>query len=314
MPHVTLHPVPPFDFSHTAAIFSRGDPGFRIYAGGIFRHAFLAGSVPVVVEVRSSGTVTAPAVSVSVQSDRKIPARVQNLAGEIIARIFSTGDDLAPFYLAMAEDPVMSGLICQLNGLRAPATPTFFEALTDSVVEQQISLNVAQGIEYRMIHALGTKVSAVGELFSCYPSAEVLAATSDMQFRALGLTFRKGEYIRGIAELVANGDLDLEAFRQEQDTEAIIGDLVKIRGIGRWTAELAILRGLHRPEVFPADDVGVRRFIAQYYRGGEKISSADARVFAERWGAWKGFAAFYLEVADLLGISPGVPLPPAGLK
>jgi DNA-3-methyladenine glycosylase II len=83
-------------------------------------------------------------------------------------------------------------------------------------------------------------------------------------------------------------------------------ELVKIRGIGRWTAELTILRGLHRPDAFPADDVGVRRFIAQFYRSGSKISAADARTFAERWGAWKGFAAYYLEVADLLGIRPAV--------
>ena len=81
--------------------------------------------------------------------------------------------------------------------------------------------------------------------------------------------------------------------------------MVKIRGVGRWTAELTILRGLHRADVFPADDVGVRRFIAQVYRNGETISPEKARVFAERWGAWKGFAAYYLEVADLLGISPG---------
>jgi DNA-3-methyladenine glycosylase II len=81
--------------------------------------------------------------------------------------------------------------------------------------------------------------------------------------------------------------------------------MVKIRGVGRWTAELTILRGLHRADAFPADDVGVRRFISQFYRKGEKISTNEARVFAEQWGAWKGFVAYYLEVADLLGISPG---------
>ena len=103
-----------------------------------------------------------------------------------------------------------------------------------------------------------------------------------------------------------SGDLDIEGFRTYGDTEAVIDDLVKIRGIGRWTAELTILRGLHRPDAFPADDVGVRRFISQFYLGGEKITAADARTFAERWGAWKGFAAYYLEVADLLGIRPEV--------
>jgi DNA-3-methyladenine glycosylase II len=101
--------------------------------------------------------------------------------------------------------------------------------------------------------------------------------------------------------------LDPENFRVFTDTETIIRELIKIRGIGRWTAELTILRGLHRPDAFPADDIGVRRFIARFYLNDKKISSDEARSFAERWGAWKGFAAYYLEIADLLGIAPSEP-------
>jgi DNA-3-methyladenine glycosylase II len=78
--------------------------------------------------------------------------------------------------------------------------------------------------------------------------------------------------------------------------------MVTIRGSA--LARATILRGLHRMDSFPADDVGVRRFLSQVYLNGEKVSPDAARVFAERWGAWKGFAAYYLEVADLLGILP----------
>ena len=62
----------------------------------------------------------------------------------------------------------------------------------------------------------------------------------------------------------------------------------------------------YRPDAFPADDAGVPRFISQFYLSGRKISAAEARTFAGRWGAWKGFAAYYLEVADMLGIRPAV--------
>jgi DNA-3-methyladenine glycosylase II len=77
-----------------------------------------------------------------------------------------------------------------------------------------------------------------------------------------------------------------------------------IRGIGRWTAELTILRGMHRVEAIPADDLGVRKLISHYYRNDEKISGVEARNIAEQWGRWKGLAAFYLIVAGLLGIPP----------
>lgn len=302
---ITIHPTPPFDFALSAAIFARGDPGFRHAHGGVFRHALLIGSCPVVVEARSAGTTDNPALEVTVASDNGVTARIRDQAAATVAGIFSTGDDPAPFYRAMEDDPVMADLTRQLRGLRAPATPTVFEALADSVIEQQISLVAARAVEHRLIHATGTKVTAGGRTFSCYPTPAILAAVPDTVFRACGLTVRKGEYLRGIAEAILAGSFDPEAFRSEPDTETIISGMVKIRGIGRWTAELMILRGLHRPDVFPADDVGVRRFISRYYLGGEKIAPADARTFAERWGAWKGFAAYYLEVADLLGIRPG---------
>jgi DNA-3-methyladenine glycosylase II len=305
MRSVRLLPRPPFDFSLSAAIFSRGDPRFRQFSGGIFRHAMAIGGLPLLLEVRSTGTTGAPELTVATRSDRPIPAGIRNEAEAIVSRIFSTGDDLAPFYHAMAPDPVMTDLTRQMYGLRAPSTPTVFEALVDSVIEQQISLKAAQSVEYRLIAALGPSLSVDGSLFYCYPGAEVLAGTTDATFRSCGLTLRKGEYLRGIAQQVLAGKLDPESFRAYPETESIIAELVKCRGIGRWTAELTILRGLHRPDAFPADDVGVRRFISRYYLGGEKIAATDARTFAERWGPWKGFAAYYLEVADLLGITPG---------
>ncbi len=175
----------------------------------------------------------------------------------------------------------------------------------DSVIEQQISLTAARRIENRLIRAAGNRAVFDGNTWYCYPTPGILAKTTDSTFRACGLTLRKGEYIRGISRDILAGNLDLEHFRNYPDTDSIISDLVKIRGVGRWTAELTILRGLHRSDAFPADDVGVRRFISQYYRKGEKISAAEARVFAERWGPWKGFVAYYLEVADFLGIQPG---------
>jgi DNA-3-methyladenine glycosylase II len=300
----TLEPVPPFDFDLTAAIFASGDPQFRIFRDGIFRHALEIGTTPVLAEVRSSGTHDTPRLSVTIRSDRPITNRITRESAGIIAQVLGIADDLSGFYLAMDADPVMADLVRQLNGLRAPVTPTVFEALTDSVIEQQISLKAARSIENRLIRTVGRQLHLDNTIFYTYPDAEILAQTTDSTFRSLGLTIRKGEYIRDISRKIIAGDLDTESFRQYQDTESIISEMVKLRGIGRWTAELTILRGLHRPDAFPADDVGVRRFISQYYREGQKISSSDARSFAERWGTWKGFAAYYLEVADLLGIHP----------
>ena len=301
-----LIPHAPFDFSLSAAIFSGGEPDIRTFRDGIFRQVLDIGNSLVLAEVTSSGTTENPELTVTLRSDRTIGRNEKRLAGTLIASIFSITEDLTPFYRDVAGDPVLSDLTARLRGVRAPVTPTVFEALTDSVIEQQISLKAAHSIENRLIRAVGKQLGLDGTVWYCYPDPEILARTTDTTFRACGLTIRKGEYIRDVSRLILAGDLDVEGFRQFPDTESIIGELVKIRGIGRWTAELTILRGLHRPDAFPADDVGVRRFISQYYLDGRKISAPEARTFAERWGAWKGFAAYYLEVADLLGIHPAV--------
>jgi len=304
MQHTTLLPRPPYDFTLSAAIFSTGEPDIRTFKDGVFRQVLDTGNELVLAEVRSSGTTDNPELVISLRSDRPVGKAGTRRAGELVASLLSINDDMDPFYQAVAGDPILADLTARLRGVRAPVTLTVFEALADSIIEQQISLKAAHSIENRLIRAVGKQLVPDGTVYYCHPDPAILATTADSTFRACGMTVRKGEYLRDVSRLILDGDLDVEGFRQYPDTETVIEELVKIRGIGRWTAELTILRGLHRPDAFPADDVGVRRFISQFYLGGTKISAAEARTFAKRWGAWRGFAAYYLEVADLLGIRP----------
>jgi len=302
---IILTPRPPFDFSLTAAIFSTGEPDIRLFRNGVFRQVLDTGPRLVLAEVRSTGTTEDPSIALTLRTTGRMNRAIADRAAEQIATLFSIRDDMIPFYRAVAGDPVLSRLAAGLRGLRAPVTPTVFEALADSIVEQQISLAAARSIEHRLIRNVGKPLSLGGSIYYGYPDPAILARTPESTFRRCGLTHRKGEYLRDISRLVLSGDLDIEGFRDYRDSELAIRELVGIRGIGRWTAELTVLRGLHLPDAFPADDVGVRRFIAGFYFGGRKISAAEARSFAEQWGTWKGFAAYYLEVADLLGIRPG---------
>lgn len=304
MKTVRLLPRPPFDFSLSAAIFKTGDPHIRIFRDGIFYLALATAEGPVLAEVRSEGTLEKPSLVLSVSADRPVSRTQMKETRDRISSMFSITDDLAPFYAAVAADPILRDITRQLRGVKAPTTPTVFEALSDSIIEQQISLKAARSIENRLIRMTGQQLEQEGQIWYCYPEPSILAQLTDSEYRSCGLTIRKGEYIRDISRKIVDGDLDVEAFREYGDTESVIGEMVKLRGIGRWTAELTILRGLHRPDAFPADDVAVRRFISRYYLGGRKVSSADARLFAERWGDYKGFAAYYLEVTELLGIQP----------
>jgi DNA-3-methyladenine glycosylase II len=283
-------------------IFSGGDPQIRTYEQGIFRQVLDIQGTAVLVEVFSKGTADAPELYYTTRPDEALADSRKTSLSNLISSMFNIQEDLAPFYRAMETDGIMASLISQLRGVKSPTTPTVFEALVDSIIEQQISLKGARSIENRIIRAVGSPLVLEDRRYYAYPTPHILAETPDTTFRACGLTRRKGEYIRDISLQILSGVLDPENFRTCKDTEKIISELIRIRGIGRWTAELTVLRGLHRPDAFPADDIGVRRFISQYYLEDKKISSAEARSFAERWGTWKGFAAYYLEIANLLGI------------
>jgi DNA-3-methyladenine glycosylase II len=302
-----LFPKPPYNFHLSAMIFSGGDPQIRTYEQGIFRQVLVIGGTAMLAEVFSRGTTNEPELYLSLYPENALAGNGNREAGNLVSSMFNIHEDLSLFYEAMREDAVMTSLISQLRGVKSPTTPTVFEALVDSVIEQQISLKAAHSIENRLIRAFGPTLTCNDLVYYGYPTPQTLAETMDSGFRACGLTRRKGECIREISQRILSGAWDPENFRAYPETERVINELTKIRGIGRWTAELTILRGLHRPDAFPADDIGVRRFIGQYYMNDKKISPVEARSFAERWGRWKGYAAYYLEIADLLGITPSCP-------
>jgi DNA-3-methyladenine glycosylase II len=304
MPDFSLSPRPPYDFSLSSSIFSKGDPQIRCFENNLFHQAMEIEKIPVMFEVESAGTPDNPVLRCTLFSDRTIPQDIMILARDRIISIFNTGDDLLPFYRAMEHDEVMRPLSRKLRGLKSSTTLTVFEALIDSIIEQQISLTVAHTVQNRLIRKTGVRLRHEDRVYFCYPTPEILAGVPVEFLRACGMTTRKAEYIHDLSGSVSNGELNLEKYRNYRDTDLIISELIQVRGIGRWTAELTVLRGIHRLDAFPADDVGTRRIIAKYYHGGERMSAADARNFADRWGEWKGLTAYYLEIADHLGIEP----------
>jgi DNA-3-methyladenine glycosylase II len=297
-----LNPVPPYDFALSTLIFSQGDPQIRKSENGRFWQVIRIGEKPVLAEVTSRGTTNHPALKVRLSSEDPLVVEESEQAGEMISRILNLNDYLAPFYQAVRDDPHLHALSKRLRGLKVPTTPTVFEALVDSIIEQQISLAVALTLEARLTKIFGDSLVVDGKTYYAFPRPERVASGTATQFRSCGLSAMKGEYIRDAAEKVTGGELDLENLQDIGDSEQIMRKLENLRGVGRWTAELVILRGMHRFDTIPADDLGLRRVIGRRYHSDEKISGDEARKIAERWGEWKGLAAFYLLIADQIGV------------
>jgi DNA-3-methyladenine glycosylase II len=294
---------PPFNFDLSAQVFANGDPQVRRYEKGRFRQVIRIGGKLALVSVESVGTVETPRLSVELKANRKLTEADKENAEKTVSSLFNLDFDLTTFYEEARNDAVMARLTRQLFGLKSPTTQFAFEALVDSIIEQQISLKVANTFERRIIKKWGDALNLGDEVFYAYPTPKSLAAATQQELRTVGLSERKAEYIRNVASMIAEGKLDLETLKTSKNANDIIEELDRLKGVGVWTAELTMLRGMRRLEALPADDLGLRRTISRYYCGGKSITSTEARKIAENWGEWKGLAAYYLIVAEMTGVS-----------
>jgi DNA-3-methyladenine glycosylase II len=300
--HIKIKPIKPFNFELSTRIFSDGDEKIRSHKKGKYRQLLRTTDNLILITITSSGTVDKPELSVDLDSDKTISDEDRELVRKTVITIFNLDFDLKPFYEEVKNDAVMEKLIKKLKGLNSPTTATVFEALVSSIIEQQISLKAAHSIEHRMIKTFGDQLKVENQTYYAFPTPQKLASLTKDQLRECGLSFRKAEYIVDLSNQIVEGKLDLERLKDYQDVNEIIPELSKIRGVGVWTGELTILRGMHRLEAFPADDIGLRRAVSHYYCNDKRISAEKAREIAAKWGKWKGLAGFYLIVAEITSI------------
>ncbi|WP_119967074.1 DNA-3-methyladenine glycosylase family protein [Simplicispira lacusdiani] len=181
----------------------------------------------------------------------------------------------------MKKDRVMKRLIPQYGDAALQTRGDAFGTLARSIVGQQISVKAAQ---------------TVWDRFAALPRAMTPAAVLKLKIddmRAAGLSARKVEYLVDLALHFDAGKLHVDGWHGMED-EAIIAELVAIRGIGRWTAEMFLIFHLMRPNVLPLDDVGLINGISQNYFSGDPVSRSDAREVAEAWKPWCSVATWYI--------------------
>jgi DNA-3-methyladenine glycosylase II len=217
----------------------------------------------------------------------------EDAARRLIARSLGAGSDVAPFYRACAADPLLADSIRDFRGLRIAGYPSLWEALVTAVLCQQVNLRFAYDIRREMALALGRRARIAGTSHVAFPSPEAVAGLTPARLRRFRLSRNKAVAIRGLARAFADGSLDEAALAALPDEEAI-ETLMGFSGVGRWTAEIALLRGLGRTDIFPAGDLGVVKYLAVGLLGrSARVAEAEMRLFAERWRPHRGFALVY---------------------
>jgi len=187
------------------------------------------------------------------------------------------------------RDRVMRKLIADHGSARLYSRGDAFTTLARSVVGQQISVKAAQAVWERLLALLGQQSS---EQRAPLPIDGVLSQSVE-GLRGVGLSARKVEYLLDLARHFQEGRVHVAQWH-DMDDEAIIEELVDIRGIGRWTAEMFLIFYLMRPNVLPLDDLGLIKGISLSYFSGEPVSRAEARDIAEAWAPYRSVGTWYL--------------------
>ncbi|PUE17503.1 DNA-3-methyladenine glycosylase [Limnohabitans sp. MMS-10A-178] len=194
---------------------------------------------------------------------------------------------MTPEYWAAAcahlskKDRVMKRIIPQFGDVCLVSRGDAFVTLARSIVGQQISVKAAQSV-WNKFAALNKKITPAG----------VLKLKID-DMRAAGLSARKVEYLVDLALNFHGKNVSVKEW-QHMDDEAIIAELIAIRGIGRWTAEMFLIFHLMRPNILPLDDVGLINGISKNYFSGEPVSRSDAREVAQAWQPYSTVATWYI--------------------
>ncbi|WP_127533279.1 DNA-3-methyladenine glycosylase family protein [Paenibacillus kobensis] len=283
--------VPPyFSFEQNLGYLTRSADEclFQVESGRVYRW-IEAGSERHAVEITDGGDG-----SLRLRFKDESSAEGKEAVVRFVREWFDMDTDLAPFYAMAEQDPLLQEAVVRFRGLRLIGIPDLFEAMCWGILGQQINLKFAYTLKKRFVELFGSQLEWEGRMLRLFPSPEVVRGLRVEDMTVLQITTRKAEYMIGVAELMAAGELTKSSLKAAGSLKEAERRLVGIRGIGPWTANYALMRCLRMPNAFPIDDVGLH--LAIKYRLGlpEKPSIKQIRELSAGWTNWESYATFYM--------------------
>lgn len=222
-----------------------------------------------------------------------------DLAERVVRRVFALDADPAAFEALAASDAVLRPLVEPYPGMRPVVIPDLYETLVWAILGQQINISFARRLKERLITTAGRTIQVDDVEYPLLPRPEEVAVLDPAVLLAQQFSRQKAAYVIGVSEEIAAGRLDLHALASLPDDELIV-ELMRLRGVGRWTAEYVLMRGLGRPDVIPAGDVSLQLLVGTAALG-RRASEPELRDIADRWRPWRGWATFFVWMGRQFG-------------
>jgi DNA-3-methyladenine glycosylase II len=194
-------------------------------------------------------------------------------------------------------DPVLSLIIEQVGSYSLKRRPEKFQALVRAIIFQQLAGKAAQSIYERFVGLFPS---------TRFPSPAGVLEVGEADLRRIGLSRQKTAYIRDLASHIVAGTLSFQRFPR-MDDEEIIAELTRVKGIGRWTAEMFLIFNLGRPDVLPVDDLGIRNGVMRAYGLEKPPRAAELRQLGEPWRPYRTVATWYIWQSTRIVIPDGQP-------
>jgi DNA-3-methyladenine glycosylase II len=293
----SIKPLPPFRLDLTAwALRRRSTNIVDRLQEGVYRRVLMLDGVPVEVAVCQRGPVETPRLMVSVISGHRASPTAIRRAIEVM---LGTQIDLSAFYArAEEEDGKLGELVRRFRGVKPPRFPSIFEALVNAVAGQQVSMGAAVHFLNRLSQTYGGRIKLPDSVHYAFPRPSDLSDLREDELRLLGFSSRKSRTLIELSRNVVIGALDLDNVGHMSEERALLY-LDEIPGIGRWSSEYVLLRGLGRTNIFPGDDVGARNGLKRLLNLKSDLDYEGVKQALVGWKGYGGLLYFHLRLNQL---------------
>ena len=294
---MTLSTASPFRLDLTSwALRRREKNAVDRWDGSRYTRVIAVDSSPVRLTVTQETTGAEPVLIVSLHPGAGDQLREDT--GLLVQKILGLTVDLQPFYVLARDNELLRPLVEQFSGVRPPRFPSVFEALVNSIACQQVTLDLGILLLNRLSERFGPAVNDHGTVQHGFPGPADLGEATEEALRQLGFSHQKARAIRELAADVVADRLDLASLDSMTNREAV-DYLSTIRGIGRWSAEYVLLRGLGRLDTFPGDDVGAQNNLQRLFHLVDKPNYEQIRDLTSPWHPYEGLVYFHLLLEKL---------------
>ena len=243
------------------------------------------------------------AVIFSVQ-EQKDGLRVEILSGDLSASVkeqvidyitewFDLATDLKPFYQMARKDELLKDLVKKFHGYRIVGQPDLFESLVWAVLGQQINLSFAYTLKSRFVSEFGERVELGETTYHLFPEPAVVSEIKPEELLKLQFSRQKAAYTIGIAKAFLNGEVSKKGLTGMPLNEAKEA-LIKIHGVGNWTANYALMKTFRHPDAFPLEDAGLHNAIKNLMNLKSKPDLKKVKRIFKKYKGWEAYAVLYL--------------------